>query len=152
MGRGHGTPGITAGFDERACPVVNRVRQPMQAGRRNEHFIGQRARPPRDPDLMVIRADMSVSRTATTAVSAAQHGVCGDAGAVPGFIDPGADRCDDTAPLVAGTQGEARFSLREVGQFSGEQFDVGTADPDAMDIHDYLPRARNRDVDFVHPG
>jgi hypothetical protein len=41
---------------------------------------------------MAVSADVTVSGAATAALAAAQHGVTGDAGAVPSFIDPGADR------------------------------------------------------------
>ena len=66
-------------------------------------------------------------------------------------IDPGADGGDDTAPLVAGTQRETRLPLREVGQLAGEQFKIGAADPDAVNVHDDLTRGGNRGLDFGYP-
>ena len=65
--------------------------EPVRTGRRDEHLVRQRTRPAHDPDLMAVGADVTVSRAATAALAAAQHGVAGDAGAVPGLIDPGAD-------------------------------------------------------------
>ena len=149
---GRGALGVPAGFDERAGPVVDRGREPVQACFRNEHLFGHCPRPSNDPDLMAVRADVTVPRAAATALAAAQHGVPGDPGAVPGVVDPGAYRRDNTAPLMAGTQREPRLSLGNVSQVSGEQLDVGSADADAMDIHDHLPSAWNRCVQFGHGG
>ena len=65
--RRHGALGVAAGFDQRARPVVNARRQPVQAVGGGQHLLSQRPRPGGDPDLVPVRADVPVSRPAAVA-------------------------------------------------------------------------------------
>ncbi len=53
---------------------------------------------------------------------------------------------------MAGAQGVDRLALGVVGHLPGEELDIGAAHPDAMHVHDDLPRAWHGDLDLLDPG
>jgi hypothetical protein len=148
-----GAPGVASRFDQGPGPVVDGVRQPVQARRRDQHLLRQRARPPaHDPDLAAVRADVAPPGPAAPAPPAAEHRVPGDPHAEPAGRNPGPGRGHHAAPLVPRPDREPRLALAEVGQLPGEQLDVGPADPGPPDVDHDLPRPGNRVLDLLDPG
>jgi len=149
-GGGGSPPGVTSRLDHRAGPVVDRVRQPVQAGRGHHDLLGQRPRPAHDADLVPVRADVPAPRPAPGAPPAPEHGVPGHPGAQPLIRDSGRHCRHHTTPLVPRPHRKPCLPLPEVGHLTGKQLDVRAADPGSEHVHDHLPRPGHRRFNLRH--
>jgi hypothetical protein len=123
----------------------------MQRADRHRQPLGQRpgtATP--DPDLLPVLADMLVPLAAAAAHPVPEHGVAHHPPAHPGRIDALADGGHHPGPLVAEAHRKPRVTLVQVGHLTGEELDVGAADPDPLDVDDRLTRGRLRGRDLLH--
>src|SRR4051794_32047080 len=82
--------------------------------------------------FLALLADVLAAAQASATRPVAEHRVAHDPATDPGTVGVSAHRGHGAAPFVAQPDREVRVSLMEVRHLSGEELDVGAADPDAV--------------------